>query len=62
MLQRREPDGTWEPIGRRQAAKDGRTPIDVPETPPGAEPARYRVVLAPKHSDITSWISEQFEG
>lgn len=61
VLQRREADGSWEPVGRKQAAKDGRTPIDLP-TPPGAEPARYRVVFAPKNSDITSWVSEPFEG
>lgn len=61
VLQRREPDGSWEPVGRQQAAKDGRTPIDLPTTP-GAEPARYRVVFAPKNSDITSWVSEPLEG
>lgn len=61
VLQRREPDGGWEPIGRRQAAKDGRTAIDLPTTP-GAPPARYRVVFAPKNSDIASWVSEPLEG
>ncbi len=62
VLQRREPDGSWEPLGRKQAAKDGRTPIDLPSPLPGADPARYRVVFAPKNSDITSWVSEPFEG
>lgn len=62
VLQRREPDGSWEPVGRRQAAKDGRTPVDLPPTPPGAGPARYRVVFAPRNSDIASWVSEPFEG
>ena len=62
VLQRREPDGSWEPLGRKQAAKDGRTPIDLPSPLPGAAPARYRVVFAPKNSDITSWVSEPFEG
>lgn len=61
VLQRREPGGGWEPVGRQHAAKDGRTTIDLPTTP-GADPRRYRVVFAPKNSDITSWISEPFEG
>lgn len=61
VLQRREPDGTWESVGRRQVAKGGRTPVDLP-TIPGAGPAWYRVVFAPKNSDIASWLSEPFEG
>lgn len=61
VLQRREADGSWEPVGRQQAAQGGRTPIDLP-TVAGADPARYRVVFAPKNSDIASWVSEPFEG
>lgn len=61
VLQRREPDGGWEPVGRKHASKDGRTPIDLPPTLAGADPARYRVVFAPKNTDIASWVSEPFE-
>lgn len=60
VLQRRESDGSWETVARQRAAGDGRTSIDLP-TAADANPRRYRVVFAPKNTDIASWVSEPLE-
>lgn len=57
MLQRRGADGDWETLDRRPASRLGSTPIELPgEATP--TPTTFRVVFAPKNTDITSWISE----
>ena len=55
-LQRRDVDGSWETVERRPASRLGRTRLDLPPSA-SASPQTFRVVFAPKNSNITSWIS-----
>ncbi len=55
-LQRLEADGSWVTLDKRPTPKTGDTRFELPTAG-----ASYRVVFAPKNSDITSWISEPVE-
>lgn len=55
-LQRRGDDGSWETLAKRPASRLGRTRIALPPEAT-ASPQTFRVVFAPRNSNITSWIS-----
>lgn len=60
-LQRRDVDGTWEPLDRRPASRLGRTRVELPQEA-APSPRTYRVVFSPQSSNITAWISEDIGG
>lgn len=61
MLQRRGVDGTWETLDKRPASRSGRTAVQLPDDDAGMQ-STYRVVFAPRNTDIASWISRTIDG
>lgn len=54
-LQRRASDGDWETVSKRSASLLGRTRVELPD------PARFRVVFAPRNGNLGIWVSEELQ-